>query len=182
MAQELGKVRVWIEKSTGPGGPWEEVDLSTVEKDPAGNPVMAADGQQFFRTRIERFDGTQTGPVVLPLTEVPKFHLDLVQSFLKGALDAEGADDGGEWPEDAELASFVRQLDAVSGDGSFHVIARTPLGPTLPERAGAPTHQTHTKRGESGTVHRATRGRRRRIPRGRRPLHAGTRPALRRTP
>ena len=52
---------------------------------------LAVDDLSFtVRPGIERFDGTQTGPVVLPLAEVPKFHLDLVQSFLKGALDAEG--------------------------------------------------------------------------------------------
>lgn len=121
-------LRVWIEHATDLAGPWHKIDLATVPKDPAGNPVLPlAASRNFLRTQILIVpDGAG---MTLPLADVPEEHLAEAEAMLsEGKRGQEG------WAVDSFLGPDVFPIyDKASGDGTtpafleFKVMRNVPI-------------------------------------------------------
>jgi len=127
--------RVWIEYATDLAGPWTKIDLATVPKDPAGNPILQnAPDRTFFRTQIQLVPNG-TG-FTLPLAEVPEETRRRAEDMLK-----DGKAGREPWPDDCVLGPEVFPIyDKAHNGGQTPAMLECKVIRNLPppERTGFP--------------------------------------------
>jgi hypothetical protein len=124
-------VRAWIEYATDLAGPWTKIDLATVRKDPAGNPILPhAPDRTFFRTQIQLVPGG--AGFTLPLDEVPEETRGRAESMLK-----DGKTGREPWPDDCTLSPEVYPVyDKAHNGGQTPAMLEFKVLRQLPPPAG----------------------------------------------
>jgi hypothetical protein len=129
-------LRVKVEQSASPAGPWQHLPLDRTTTDANGDPIVpAVDGVQFFRARIEPITGG--GGATEEFAKLPAALIKRANTELE-AGKAPGED---AWPPDAEIDPVVHLIFDPAYNGgttpAFYEVKilaplpRIPKGPLL---------------------------------------------------